>query len=116
MDYSTFLYGPIFVAQGVPAVFDLAGLTFDPITVLDKTTGLIATGGVDVGELLPGAVVRMVDLAGATVAGEPVPIVETMIDEGAITLNGQQWKILSHWVRPSPYGAEDGQCYLRLEA
>jgi len=115
LDYSSFLYGPIFVIQGVPGVLELAGLTFDAITVLDKTTGLIATGGVDVGELLPGAIVRMVDLADATIAGEAVPIPEALLDDGKITLNGQTWTILSHWVRPSPYGGADGQCYLRLQ-
>lgn len=110
MDYQTVLYNPIYLVQGVSAVITLPDTTtvLKPVMVLDKTAGIEIKMGTDIQTIVPAAVVRMVELAAQ---GMKPP----QLDYGTISFNGKNWKIVSHRLRPSPNGLDDGEALLVLE-
>lgn len=110
IDYESLLFDPAYEVFGVDAVLTLADSagTTAPVTVIDKTGGVSLGPNIEVGTILPGAVVRVSELAayGITAAA---------LDEATLIFNGGVWRIASHHPKPVPSGESFGEIVLMLE-
>lgn len=109
LDYQSLLYDPVYGVIGVPAVLWMGvPLGNVPLTVIDKTAGLMINAAVDLQTTAPVATVRAAELLAAGVALAD-------IDGKLLTLNGKDWRIASFDLRPAPTGQSDGEVYLFLD-
>ncbi|TBA16099.1 hypothetical protein [Rhizobium ruizarguesonis] len=111
MDYAALLFDPTYSIFGVDAVLTLADTagTEVPLVVIDKTGGLPIGPNVEIGTVLPGAVLRASDLADEGVERDA-------LDEAVIAFNGKIWRIASYYPKPVPTGEANGEIVLVLEA
>ncbi|UIY25877.1 hypothetical protein LZK76_10795 [Rhizobium leguminosarum] len=111
MDYAALLFDPAYSIFGVDAVLTLADTagTQVPLVVIDKTAGLPIGPNVEIGTVVPGAMLRFSDLA---VKG----VDRDALDEATIAFNGNTWRIASHFPKPVPTGEANGEIVLVLEA
>jgi hypothetical protein len=87
---------------------DTAG-TEVPLVVIDKTGGLPIGPNVEIGTVLPGAVLRSSALAESGLDRDA-------LDEAVIAFNGKSWRIASYYPKPVPTGEANGEIVLVLEA
>jgi len=111
MDYATLLFDPAYSIFGVDAVLTLADTagTAVPLTVIDKTAGLPIGPNVEIGTIVPGAMLRASALADNGVDRDA-------LDEAVIAFNGKTWRIASYYPKPVPTGEANGEIVLVLEA
>jgi hypothetical protein len=114
MDFASTLYGPVYGILGVPAIITVAGVAYG-LTVIDKTDGFPVGSPIEVQAMVPGAAVRLTDLAAAIRVSDQavVPITLAQLDDSTIAFNGKTWTIRSHLPKPAPDGT--GEVYLILE-
>lgn len=111
LDYRSLLFNPaygIFGAEGVLTLTDTAE-TQVSLTVIDKTMGLPVGPNVEIGTIIPGAMVQAAELAEKAVAW-------AALDEATIAFNGNTWRIASHHPKPVPSGEANGEIVLILES
>ncbi|MEJ6845088.1 hypothetical protein V3589_02545 [Sinorhizobium fredii] len=111
MDYASLLFAPAYSFFGSNAVLTLADTagTEVTITVIDKTAGLPLGPNIEIGTVVPGAMLQAADLTAAGVGRED-------LDEATIAFNGNTWRIASHYPKPVPSGEANGEIVLTLEA
>jgi hypothetical protein len=111
IDYAALLFDPAYAIFGVDAVLTLADTagTAVPVTVIDKTAGLPLGPNVEIGTIIPGAMLRAADLAAHNVDRDA-------LDEASIAFNGKSWRIASSYPKPVPSGEANGEIVLVLEA
>ncbi|TBE54467.1 hypothetical protein U8P68_10880 [Rhizobium ruizarguesonis] len=111
MDYAALLFDPNYSIFGVDAVLTLADTagTEVPLVVIDKTGGLPIGPNVEIGTVLPGAVLRSSALAESGLDRDA-------LDEAVIAFNGKSWRIASYYPKPVPTGEANGEIVLVLEA
>ncbi|MCW2854366.1 MAG: hypothetical protein JWM84_4030 [Nocardioides sp.] len=110
VDFSSLLYGPVYATLGAPALLTLVeGEPGILVTAIDKTSGVEVAGGgsFDVLTIKPAAAVRSRELAALGVALAD-------LDESTLSLNGREWRVRSHMLKPSPQGELAGEVYLIL--
>ncbi|TCN30340.1 hypothetical protein [Sinorhizobium americanum] len=110
MDYAALLFDPAYTIFGAEAVLTLADTagTEVPVTVIDKTAGLPIGPNVEIGTVVPGAMLRAAEL---TSSGHN----RDDLDEAVIAFNGNTWRIASHHPKPVPTGESNGEFVLILE-
>jgi len=107
-DWSDILLGPCYDEFARPAVLTLVAGAFD-IAAIDDTAGvLLPAGGIGIETLSPVARVRAADLLG-------LGVTMAQLDNQALALNGKNWTITAHRMKPSPSGESDGEVILLLE-
>jgi len=111
MDYAALLFDPAYSIYGVDAVLTLADTagTQVPLVVIDKTAGLPIGPNVEIGTVVPGAMLQASALADKGVERDA-------LDEAAIAFNGRSWRIASFHPKPVPTGEANGEIVLVLEA
>lgn len=111
MDYAALLFDPAYSIYGVDAVLTLADTAGTQVTlvVIDKTAGLPIGPNVEIGTIIPGAMLRAAELAERGVDRDA-------LDEAAIAFNGNSWRVASHHPKPVPTGESNGEIVLVLEA
>lgn len=110
MDWQGLLYDPNYDVLGVEAVLTPRGLpALEPITVLDKTSGVeVVEAGSTVQTVKPAAVIRIRELEERGLTDLD------LLDNSEIVLNGMIYTGISYLKRPSPKGELDGEVYLFL--
>ncbi|MDK1386373.1 hypothetical protein QN224_13235 [Sinorhizobium sp. 8-89] len=110
IDYGALLFSPTYLILGVDAVLTLADTaeTTVALTVIDKTAGLPVGPNIEIGTIVPGAMLRASDL---TTAG----VTRAALDEATIAFSGNTWRIASHHPKPVPSGEAEGEIVLILE-
>ncbi|MBB2698958.1 UNVERIFIED_ORG: hypothetical protein GGI66_003635 [Rhizobium esperanzae] len=111
MDYAALLFDPAYSIYGAAAVLTLADTagTQVPLTVIDKTAGLPLGPNIEIGTIVPGAMLRAAELAERGVD-------RAALDEAVIAFNGNNWRIASCYPKPVPSGEANGEIVLVLEA
>lgn len=107
IDWNDALYDPIYETLGVPGVLTLRDdRAFSTITFMDKTTGVeIGTNENPVIE--PAACVRRSELTALQIRPDD-------LKDATLLMNGFEWKVRRHALRPSPNGELQGELYLLL--
>ncbi|KEC73149.1 hypothetical protein RLPCCGM1_c1265 [Rhizobium leguminosarum bv. phaseoli CCGM1] len=111
MDYAALLFDPAYSIYGAAAVLtlaDTAGTQAD-LVVIDKTAGLPIGPNVEIGTIIPGAMLRAAELVEKGVDRDA-------LDEAVIAFNGKSWRIASYYPKPVPIGEANGEIVLVLEA
>lgn len=110
LDYADLLLAPLYDAFGVDATLTLAdtAATEIAVTAIDKTAGIEVGQNVEVGTVIPGAVIRASDLTAAGFSRDD-------LDEATIAFSGNNWRIASHHPKPVPSGELAGEIVLVLE-
>lgn len=112
MDYQATLYNPIYEALGVPAVLVPDNTNGEvALTVIDKTKGveIPQADGIQLQTVKPAATARMVEVLANGITVDDV-------DDATITFNDKSWRIVSHLMKPSPKGEDDGEVQFILAA
>ncbi|MGR9317290.1 hypothetical protein ACU8LZ_12665 [Rhizobium leguminosarum] len=111
MDYAALLFDPAYSIFGVDAVLTLADTAGAQVSlvVIDKTGGLPIGPNVEIGTVVPGAVLRASALADNGVDRDA-------LDEATIAFNGKSWRIASYYPKPVPSGEANGEIVLVLES
>lgn len=107
MDFNSVLLGPNYELFGVDVVLTISGQTY-PTTFIDKTAGASLGGPVEIETTRPAATARVADLIllGLTVDD---------LEEAAVAMNGNNWRVMSTRPVPSPNGEADGEVYMFLQ-
>lgn len=110
LDYKSLLFTPAYTIFGAEAVLTLADTagTELTLTVIDKTSGVALGNNVEIGTLVPGAVLQVSDLTDAGLSADDLV-------EATIVFNGGTWRIASHYPKPVPSGEASGEIVMVLE-
>lgn len=112
--FAELLYRPIYDRLGVDATLVLNGVIYPPpgsnLVALDKTEGIEIVMGMGIGLETMKPICEFI--IGDLLA---LGITPNMLDDGSVTLNSRNWKILSHRLNPTTSGTSDGTVYCQLE-
>jgi hypothetical protein len=101
-------FDAIYAKLGVAATLDLGTDGEAPLTVIDKTSGVVVeSGSVGVATIKPACSVRTHELA-------DLGIVNSQLRRSFIDFNGRSWRVESFIDRPSPGGLDVGEVMLIL--
>lgn len=107
VDFGALMLDPIYAALGVPAVLTLEDAREFPLTVIDKTSGVVAGERVDVPTALPAAAIRYAELISLGLNADDIV-------RGTLVFNNGTWEITNRKLNPNPSGEKSGEVIAML--